>query len=239
MASVISDPNGHRRVQWMGAGGKRQQIRLGQLDKRTAERIKFKIESLVSAVATGILVDDETRAWVDGLGDQLHQRLASVGLVQPRQHGDLKNFFEQFIASKSACSDNTRRNIDQSRRWFFKHFSETTQLRAVTKADADAFHSFLKTSLTSSNSVNTIIKKVKQAFGEAVDRNLIPANPFRHIKSPIRSNPERMEFVLAEWTQPILDACPTVEWKVIFVMARYAGVRVPSELQNFTWGDIL
>jgi integrase len=239
MASVISDPNGHRRVQWMGAGGKRQQIRLGQLDKRTAERIKFKIESLVSAVATGILVDDETRAWVDGLGDQFHQRLASVGLVKPRQHGDLKNFFEQFIASKSACSDNTRRNIDQSRRWFFKHFSENTHLRAVTKADADAFHSFFKASLTSSNSVNTIIKKVKQAFGEAVDRDLIPVNPFRHIKSPIRSNPERMEFVLAEWTQPILDACPTVEWKVIFVMARYAGVRVPSELQNFIWGDIL
>src|SRR5436305_13058680 len=103
MASVVSDPNGRRRIQWTGANGKRQQIRLGQLDKRTAERIRLRIESLVSAVATRIEPDDETKRWVDGLGDHLHERLASVGLVQPRQHGDLKAFFDEFVAGKSAC----------------------------------------------------------------------------------------------------------------------------------------
>lgn len=239
MASVVSDPNGRRRIQWTGASGKRQQIRLGQLDKRTAERVRLRVESLISAAATGIEPDDETRRWVDGLADQLHERLASVGLVQPRQHGNLKAFFDEFVAGKSACSANTRRNIDQARKWFFKHFSETQALRSVSKADADAFHAFLRKSLKSSNSVNTIVKKVKQTFAEAVAREVINVNPFRHLKAPIRSNPERMEFVLPEWTKPILDACPDVEWKVIFAMARYAGVRVPSELQNFTWGDIL
>ena len=58
MASVVSDPNGFRRIQWVGANGKRQQIRLGQLDKRTAERVKHRVESLVGVafIAVGAVV---------------------------------------------------------------------------------------------------------------------------------------------------------------------------------------
>src|SRR5205823_5400393 len=114
MASVVSDPNGRRRIQWKNATGKRQQIRLGRLDKRMAERVRLRVESLVSAVSTGIAADDETKSWVEGLSDQLHERLACVGLVQPRQQSDLKSFFDQFVAGKSTCSANTRRNIDQA-----------------------------------------------------------------------------------------------------------------------------
>jgi integrase len=143
------------------------------------------------------------------------------------------------VASHPEWGKHTKRNVKQARKWFFKHFTETKPVRAVTKVDADAFHAFLKKSLPAGNSVSTIIKKVKQAFAEAVEAETVASNPFRHIKSPIRSNPERMEFVKPEWTQPILDACPDNEWKVIFAMARYAGVRVPSELQEFKWGDIL
>jgi integrase len=239
MASLVSDPNGRRRIQWVGANGKRQQIRLGQVDKRMAERIRLRIESLVSAAATGFAPDDETKKWVDGLSDQLHERLAGVGLVQPRQQADLKGLFDTFVASHPEWGTHTKRNVEQARKWFFEHFSESTPVRAITKANADAFHGFLKKSLDSSNSVSSVLKKVKQAFAEAVAAETVGSNPFRHIKSPIRSNPERMEFVKPEWTQPILDACPDIEWKVIFAMARYAGVRVPSELQEFKWGDIL
>src|SRR4051794_31973665 len=195
MASVVSDHGGRRRIQWVGANRKRQQIRLGQLDKRMAERVRLKIETLISAAATGFPVDDETKKWVDGLSDQLHERLAGVGLVQPRQKADLKSFFDKFVEGQSARSKHTRRNIDQARMWFFKFFAETRQLRTITKTDADAFRDFLSKSLKSCNTANTHIKKVKQAFAEAVEAGTISGNPFRHLKSPIRSNPARMEFV--------------------------------------------
>jgi integrase len=238
MASVVSDSNGTRRIQWKAADGKRNQIRLGRIDKRNAERVCLKIETLVSAVATGTDPDDETKKWVESLSDQLHERLARLRLVRPRQQSSLKLLFDNFEAGKAGCSSNTRRNISQARTWFFKHFNESQPLRTVTKSDADAFRTFLAKSLKSSNTVNTHIKKVKQAFAHAVEAGMISANPFQHLKSPIRSNPARMEFVKPEWTEPILKACPDIEWKIIFAMARYAGVRVPSELRDFTWGDI-
>ena len=36
----------------------------------------------------------------------------------------------------------------------------------------------------------------------------------------------------------ILTACPDVQWEVIFSLARYGGIRVPSELLPLTWADI-
>jgi len=168
----------------------------------------------------------------------LYQRLANLGLVQPRNQGDLKAFLDQFAVGKSSRSGNTIRNIGQARNWLFKHFPETRSVRSITKADADGFHAFLRDSHKSGNTVSSILKKVKQAFSEAAERGELAINPFAHIQCPIRSNPERMEFVRQEWTDAILKACPDLQWKVIFVMARYAGVRVPSELKNFTWGDI-
>jgi integrase len=121
----------------------------------------------------------------------------------------------------------------------FAYFAEDRSIRAVTKDDADAFRAYLYQSLKSVNSANTVLKKIKQIFNDAAERELIRANPFKHIKSPIRSNPSRMEFVRREWTRPVVRACPDIEWKIIFLMSRYAGVRVPSELQEFTWSDIL
>lgn len=239
MASLISDPNGLRRIQWADVDGKRHQIRLGQLEKRTAERIKHRIESLVSAAATAMEPEEETRRWVEKLPDDLHASLARTGLVTPRQNETLKETWDKFVAGKTACSKNTCRNIQQGRRWFFKYFKEDQLLRSVAKNDADALRAVLTQSLGSPNTVNTVLKKVKQVFTDAVARGAVRASPFDHIKAPIRSNPERMAFVLPEWTPVILDACPDAEWKVIFGLARFAGVRVPSELQHLVWTDVL
>jgi hypothetical protein len=36
----------------------------------------------------------------------------------------------------------------------------------------------------------------------------------------------------------IIDACPDKEWRLIFSLARYGGLRVPSELFALRWADI-
>src|SRR5262249_16144073 len=35
------------------------------------------------------------------------------------------------------------------------------------------------------------------------------------------------------------DACPDAEWRLIVALARYGGIRVPSELLPLTWADVL
>jgi hypothetical protein len=37
MASIVNDPNGRRRIQFVSPDGKRKTIRLGKIDRKTAE----------------------------------------------------------------------------------------------------------------------------------------------------------------------------------------------------------
>lgn len=64
MASISDDPNGRRRILFIGADGQRKAIRLGKVSRRDAESFKLKVEDLVSASITGHAPKDDTSRWV-------------------------------------------------------------------------------------------------------------------------------------------------------------------------------
>jgi integrase len=39
-------------------------------------------------------------------------------------------------------------------------------------------------------------------------------------------------------SQKVLDNCPDAEWRLIFALARYGGLRIPSELLSVRWADV-
>ena len=84
MASITKQSNGRRTVQFVGSDGKRRSVRLGKVSQRTAESIKFRIEQFNSAMIANHAVDSDTAAWVATLTDEMHKKLARVGLVQER-----------------------------------------------------------------------------------------------------------------------------------------------------------
>src|SRR5262245_44447223 len=84
MASISNDANGTRRILFVDGKGKRKAIRLGRVSLGTAEKYKCKVEALHAAMITNCSPDRETAAWVAGLGDDHHERLAAVGLVTAR-----------------------------------------------------------------------------------------------------------------------------------------------------------
>lgn len=45
-------------------------------------------------------------------------------------------------------------------------------------------------------------------------------------------------FVKREEAERILAACPTGEWQLLFALARYGGLRCPSEHLALRWSDI-
>ena len=36
----------------------------------------------------------------------------------------------------------------------------------------------------------------------------------------------------------ILEACPDQEWRTLFALVRYGGLRCPSEVLKLKWSDI-
>ena len=49
---------------------------------------------------------------------------------------------------------------------------------------------------------------------------------------------EREFFVDRGMSQKVLEACPDAEWEMLFALARFGGLRNPSETLLLTWDDI-
>lgn len=79
----------------------------------------------------------------------------------------------------------------------------------------------------------------KQFFARTAKKKLIPENPFSDIKGlSVRGNDERRFMVTDAMIDQLMVVLPSAEWRLAVVMARYGGVRVPSELFPLSWADI-
>jgi len=58
------------------------------------------------------------------------------------------------------------------------------------------------------------------------------------VKAESQANSDRDFFVPRQTAQAVLDACPDNEWRLIFALSRFGGLRCPSEHLALTWNDI-
>ena len=224
-------------VQFVMPDGRRQSIRLGKMSQRSAEAIKLRVEHLVAAKLTGHAIDDETARWVAGLEDHLHQTLALTGLVQARESTSLGPFIRQYIAGRKDVKRSSVLPLEQVKRSLVEFFGGNRNLRDITPGDADEWRMSLRESLAPST-VSRRVKYAKQIFAFATRKKLISDNPFGHLKAGSRVNKDREFFVTQEMAQRVLDACPDHEWRLIFALSRYGGLRCPSEHLRLRWTDI-
>lgn len=110
-------------------------------------------------------------------------------------------------------------------------------MAAVTPADADQFVIWLKEKYAPATAGRTI-KRARQLFRAAQRAKLIGENPFEGVKAPLETNPARLHFVSREDTRRLLDACPNGEWRLLVALARWGGLRTPSECQAVEWSGV-
>ena len=239
MASIISDPNGRKRIQFIAGDGSRKTLRLGKATMRQAVTIKPKIEQLILA-ATGItgIIDDETAKWLTGLDDVIYDKLASVGLVGNRESIRLHAFLDAYIQERQDVRPATVISYKQTARTLTDFFGYDKPLRVITPGQADQWRLYLVGQKLADNTVRRRCGVAKQFFKVAVRRKLISSNPFEDLKASVQGNPKRYYFVTKSEAQKVLDACPDAQWRLIFALSRYGGLRCPSEHLGLKWEDI-
>mgnify|MGYP000477657183 CR=1 FL=1 len=241
MASVVDDPNGRKRILFVAADGSRKTIRLGKCSERDAERIRAAVEALVAATIHRQPVPRETAVWVCGIGHKLHDRLSRAGLVEPREHPGrmlLSEFVDGYIAQRKDLKPTTLTLFRQARIWLLRFLGEDRRLDQVTTTDADAYRAHM---IESGLAKATIAKRCRYArhfFGVAQRRGLVTANPFGHIKGAVKGDPARRCFVPADTVAKIIDVAPDPQWKLLIGLARWGGLRIPSEALALTWQDV-
>jgi integrase len=244
MASLSTKADGSREI-YVVLGKSRKKIQLGHISKKQADRILIKIEALLTSKVTGTYIDSEVASWVSSLSDEdpIFRRLLSLQLVQPRVTKEvvtktLGQLIDEFETHKAPLiKARSHKKQKQCLAKLSEHFGRDRDILSITLGDASGFESWGRGKGASEAHQRTLNRYAKQLFNYAIEHELIQQNPFRKLKSTALACSKR-HFVTNDDTKKILAACPSLNWKVLVGLARYAGLRVPSEAFSLTWGDV-
>jgi integrase len=250
VASISPGPNGHKTIQFYAGEGrlrKRKSIRLGKVNKRLADEFKVKVEEIQAAQELGFPLGNETARWLAKLSDRLVDKLAAVGLVEPRSSMILGDFIDRYIADRTDAKPQTVFQLKVARDRLLQILDRNKPLRDITPADADRCLRQLKTQKHAHGekegyapaTIGHTLKRAKQFFRAAVRARLISESPFEGVKTPAETNPKRKHFITREVTGELLEACPpNGEWPLLVALSRFGGLRVPSEAHAIEWAGV-
>jgi len=241
MASIGKDPGGLRRILFVAPDGKRKTIRLGKATQRTAEGVKTKVEGLVSALLSGQSPDDEVSRWAASLDTAMYDKLVAVGLVKPREPSPITTvagFLVEYVARRVDVKPATKEVWSQVTRNLEECYGAQRDLRTIDEPAAEDFKLFLQKTKLSSTTIAKRLQFARQFFRMALKRKLITSNPFADVAGKAVPRTDRQRFITREETQRILDACHNTDWRTIVALARFGGLRTPSETLSLKWVDV-
>lgn len=255
MASVYRQKNGLVVIDFIAPDGARKTLRLGRLTLDSGKSIANRVQQIVEARTLGEPFGRDLAAWIRGLEPRLRDKLAAVGLVARQEQSTLIAFVDSYVArgrreDGKPAKPNTITIWNRTRRYLFAFFGEGKHLRTITKGDVKDFVAFLRT-----EQLNAAGKMIRKALGsetirrtcghafqflqDAVDRELLEKNPFKDADRATSSGDgKRRYFVTREIAQKILDVLPDAQWRLLFALSRFAGLRCPSEHLRLRWTDV-
>jgi integrase len=243
MASVNRDKQGRWRVQFKVT--RRHTLRLGrQITAKAASDIGRHIDAIIESRKHGIPIPAESLKWLDRLPNHLRQQLVQKQVLEDtgsRAASTLGGFLSDYLRTRTDIQPSTRTNLETAKRWLIEFFGEQRELDSITPGEADEYRAWLgATGKQAPNTVKRLCGRAKQFFHAAFRRRLIRENPFQDMKHLIvgASPKERVKEIDTATAERVLAACPNAYWRAIFALARYGGLRVPSETCPLRWQDI-
>jgi integrase len=236
------------RCQWKEtqANGKRitQRITLGstkKLSRSAAMKHHDMIMSIIGTVEQGQSFDRPQQTWLVTIPEKLHGRLERLGLVRERAARRSQDEFsvtkvrEEYQQSRDVKSS-TLANENRAFDHLEEFFGADMDVREINAARAKAFAGALPkarvtgTKKLATSTVSGLLKKVDGLFNYLVDSEFITKNPFRTINKSMKRDPSKDHYVTIQEARDYIDAVEHPQWKAIMAIARYCGIRGPSDV---------
>ena len=238
MASVSKDSKGYR-IRFVMPDGTNKTIRVSGFNKTKSEEIARHVTELVAARAAGCPIDRRTANWLSDIGQNVHDKLSSAGLIEKRVSPKLGEFIAGYI-ERADVSPGTKMNFGTVERNLVDYFGADRLMRSIAAADAKAFRQWLQDHEgQAENTMRRRCGRARQFFAAAVKSKSLDENPFEGMSVTVSGSADKERFVTEEEAQKILKACPDLQWRLIFSLCRYGGLRCPSEVLALTWENVL
>ena len=224
---------------------RQRSIYLGDVSKTQADDAFIHINELIRARRLRTDPKPRTAEWVAKITGSVRDSLVRHGLVQsedtlqidPAQR-TLKPFLQRCIDDMTDSQPGTRSNYGQTRDWLLKFFPDSQLVADITRADMSRWQRHLKAKLGAVSNRNKHIQRAKRFFKTAVESRLVIESPAGHLKfEGGKPDKSRQFFIDAAMTEKILKGLPDANWKILFVLMRYQGIRRVEAIE-LKWEDV-
>jgi integrase len=240
MASLSRDKNGTKRVQWTNASGKRQTIRLGRMPVKAAQSVKVHLERLIGYHATNTAIDVQTAQWLNGLPDTLYAKLVNHGLAAPRVAREvhtLGSMLDEYFQTMNV-KESTRIRYAQTQRLLIEYFGVDRTLDSIMPRDGDQWRAWMVDKGFADAKVGRDVRGARMFFRKAMQWGMIEGNPFADVKAAPQTSNVPKRFITPAEAAQLIEAAPDADWRCIIALARYGGLRCPSEVLRVRWADV-
>jgi integrase len=220
-------------------------INLGrQVNQKQRRSFLTHLNRLIGAKSAGTKPDKGDLEWLGGLADAVHAQIEARGLCNPRIKPEVfADYLENYFESRAQVAVSTKERwstaIGHARQFF-----GTKTLQALTREDAQGFRSWLlkKKGQTKETMSEATVRKtcsiLSGAVVEAVKRGLLSSNAFEAVPKSNMASPDSEAVVPATEVMKVIAYASHPEDKILLGLARFAGLRIPSEIDRLLWGDV-
>ncbi len=242
MASIARTKNGTTRILFYNGEGYRKALYLGKCSKADSEKIKHRVESVLAAGILGRSIDQEDATWLATF-PKVREKFELVGLIQPTEPAKekesptlaefLKGFVERYGSTKKPA---TRVVWQQVIDTLVAFMPKGIRMDAINTGHCRDFVEKMRRKKMADSTIHKRLTFCRQFFKDAVEWKVIIENPFTSIK--VQRGSELSNVFVSRQTIDALMAKANTRWQVIIALARYGGLRTPSETLSIKWADI-
>lgn len=156
----------------------------------------------------------QTALWLADLGDSLHEKLVGQALVKPRPKMVLKEWLNQFVASKTKLVKNNTPLAMERSQAIIEERCGTLSIKSITAEQCQEFREWLAEQYAQPT-VAKIVKHNNQFFNAAVKAKLISANPLDAVKAGSQVNEERSVYVSVQTIEKAIQHAPDAQWRLL------------------------
>jgi integrase len=238
--------SGAWRVSYSLGNNQRGIISLGSpFEKSVVIEFERLVKVLASSVRDGSRVSGRDWQRIENLPIALREKLINERLIEPtvdEKIPTLEVLLKQYGETRRGFCEETLLHDRRICNYLLEYF-DNKRIDLITPAEAAGIRGYLQSERTkgrgklNKSSTNRAITGFKTIFVFAVECGYLPFSPFAKVKGGATTNPERQFYVTKDMLMDAVRVCNHTELAAILVFARFAGLRIPCEIQEMKFSD--
>lgn len=220
--------------------GRRYQLYLGKVTKAGAETVRRNIERLQASNNVGIEPDAQIQAWISLCDSRFRDKMQAAGLLAkwnpPKAAPKLSIIWDAYVEKRADFAESSKKGFRTARKHAIANLGDRL-ISEITISDAKHFALKMESQHAGAHA-KKIVERTKQVLQDAVDSRLLASNPFANVNLRARIDRSKDHHLPEADALKVLDKLGSNQAKAAFVLARFAGLRVPHEIMPLTWQHI-